>query len=190
MTHEPAARLLQPSQCALLVIDLQERLMPAIFEAERVLKNATLLLKLAGVLDLPVLLTTQYAQGLGPTLAAITREAPGVTPVDKLEFGGFGSEAFCRRLGELPAGRRTLLVAGIESHICVTQTVLGARSQGLNAHVAADAVSSRTAFNWEIGIERMRAAGAVISSTEMIIYELLGRSGGDAFKRMLPFLKP
>ena len=89
----------------------------------------------------------------------------------------------------LPDDRNTLLVCGMESHICVTQTVLGALNSGYIVHVASDAISSRTEWNWKIGLERMRQAGAVISSTEMIIYELLRVAGGPAFKEMLQYLK-
>src|SRR6266700_1565350 len=87
------------------------------------------------------------------------------------------------------AGRNTLLLCGMESHICVMQTALGALNQGLNVHVAADAISSRTELNWKLGLNRMQAAGAVISSTEMMIYELLSKSGKPAFQEMLQYLK-
>jgi nicotinamidase-related amidase len=92
-------------------------------------------------------------------------------------------------LKRLPGNRNTVLLCGMESHICVTQTALGALREGYIVHVASDAVSSRTEWNWHIGLERMRAAGAVISSTEMIIYELLRSSGSSAFKELLPYLK-
>jgi isochorismate hydrolase len=82
-----------------------------------------------------------------------------------------------------------LLVCGIESHICVMQTALGALNQGMRVHVAADAVSSRTELNWKLGLERMRDAGAVISSTEMMLYELMGKSGTPVFKEMLKWVK-
>ncbi|MBI3666006.1 MAG: isochorismatase family protein [Acidobacteria bacterium] len=88
-----------------------------------------------------------------------------------------------------PLSRHTLLVAGIEAHICVAQTVLGALAAGYQVHVAGDATSSRTAANMEVGLERLRAAGAVISSTEMAIYELLGSSDRPEFKQMLPYLR-
>jgi nicotinamidase-related amidase len=88
-----------------------------------------------------------------------------------------------------PGHRNTVLLCGMESHICVTQTALAALREGYLVHVASDAVSSRTEWNWKIGLERMKAAGAIISSTEMMIYELLRRSGGAAFKELLPHLK-
>ncbi|PYY16950.1 MAG: hypothetical protein DMG61_03400 [Acidobacteria bacterium] len=104
-------------------------------------------------------------------------------------FSCFGSDVFCSLLKRLPGNRNTLLLCGMESHICVTQTALAALRDGYIVHVASDAVSSRTEWNWKIGLERMRAAGAVISSTEMMLYELLRSSGTPAFKELLPLLK-
>jgi nicotinamidase-related amidase len=180
--------VLQPARTALVVVDLQEKLLPAIAERERVVRNSVLLLRLADVLALPVLLTTQYSRGLGPTVRAVVEAAPGVAPLDKVSFGCFGSPEFLERLKGL-AGRDQLVVAGIESHICVAQTVLGALERGYTVHVASDAVGSRSEENRGVGLGRMERAGALVSSTEMAIYELLGRSDGSAFKKMLPLLK-
>jgi nicotinamidase-related amidase len=185
---EAARRLLKPEECALAVIDIQEKLLPFIFEKERVVRNSQLLIRLADILGSPILVSTQYVKGLGPTVAEIQSLLPEVKTLDKLEFGCFGNGEYCSKIAGL-ANRNTLLLCGIESHICVTQTALGALNQGLNVHVAADAVSSRTELNWKIGLNRMQAAGAVISSTEMMIYELLGKSGTPAFKEMLKHLK-
>ncbi|HET8888768.1 MAG TPA: hydrolase [Candidatus Angelobacter sp.] len=185
---EAARRMLRPEDCALAVIDIQEKLLPQIFETERVLRNAQLLVRLADILSLPVIVSTQYEKGLGKTVAEISSLLPDMKPLDKLEFGCFGNGEYCSAVGRL-ANRTTLLLCGIESHICVTQTALGALNQGLNVHVAADAVSSRTELNWKLGLNRMQAASAVLSSTEMMIYELLGKSGTPAFKEMLKHLK-
>jgi nicotinamidase-related amidase len=190
---EAARRVLQPEQSALVVIDVQEKLLPAIFNRDLLLRNAQLLVRLAGVLDLPVVVSTQYAKGLGqtlPDLAASLSELPSPPrALDKTEFGCFGNPQFCASTRALPGKRTTLLLCGMEAHICVLQTALGALNQGYIVHVAADAIGSRTEPNWKLGIDRMRTAGAVISSTEMMIYELLGGSGTAAFKRMLPYLK-
>jgi nicotinamidase-related amidase len=185
---EAARRMLRPEDCALAVIDIQEKLLPPIFEKERLLRNAQLLIRLADILSLPVIVSTQYEKGLGKTVEEISSLLPETKPVDKLEFGCFGNGEYCSTVGNL-ANRNTLLLCGMESHICVTQTALGALNQGLNVHVAADAVSSRTELNWKLGLNRMQAAGAVLSSTEMMIYELLGKSGTPAFKEMLKHLK-
>jgi isochorismate hydrolase len=104
-------------------------------------------------------------------------------------FSCFGSDVFCSTLKRLPGTRKTALLCGMESHICVMQTALGALSEDYIVHVASDAVSSRSESNWKIGLERMRAAGAMLSSTEMMTYELLRSSGTAAFKELLPYLR-
>jgi nicotinamidase-related amidase len=179
---------LEAQRCALLVIDIQEKLLPPIYEKERLLRNSQLLIRLANILSLPLMATTQYVKGLGQIVPEIAALLPGVTAVDKLEFGCFGNGEFCSNVARMH-GRDTLLLCGMETHICVLQTALGGLNQGHRVHVAADAVSSRTELNWKLGLGRMRDAGAVISSTEMIIYELLGKSGSPQFKEMLKYLK-
>jgi nicotinamidase-related amidase len=186
-----AARLpLAAERTALIVVDIQEKLFPPIHENARLLRNSQLLLRLAKIMNIPVVATTQYAKGLGATMPEIASLLPPeAQPIDKLEFGCFGSEGFCTALRKLPRERDALLVCGMETHICVLQTVLGALQQGYAVHVAADACSSRAELNWKLGLERMRDAGAVISSTEMAIYELLRGSGTAQFKEMLQHLK-
>ena len=184
-----ARRPLNPGECALVVIDIQDKLLPPIFEKERLVRNAQLLIRATGILKIPALVTTQYAKGLGVTVSEIASLLTGIEPFDKTLFSCFGSDLFCAALKRLPGNRNTLLVCGMESHICVSQTVLAALREGYLVHVASDAVSSRTKWNWKIGLDRMRAAGAVISSTEMMIYELMRSSSTAAFKELLPFLK-
>lgn len=186
---ELARRPLEAEQCVLLVVDIQEKLLPPIFRKEQLVRNAQLLIRLAGILNVPVLTTTQYAKGLGAIVPEIASLLPGVTMHDKLQFSCFGSEGFCSSLKRLPGNRTTLLLCGMETHICVMQTALSALREGYLVHVASDAVSSRTEWNWQVGLDRMRAAGAVISSTEMMMYELMRSSGSDAFKQLLPYLK-
>jgi len=185
---EAARRTLDPAECALIVIDVQEKLLPAIFERDRVVKNSQLLVRAAGILNFPTIATTQYAKDLGETVADLKSLLPS-NPIDKQMFSCFGSDVFCSMLKRLPGRRNTLLLCGMESHICVAQTALAALREGYMVHVASDAVSSRTPWNLNIGLDRMRAAGAVISSTEMIIYELLHSSATEEFKRMLAHLK-
>ena len=186
---EVARKALELDHCALVVVDIQEKLLPPIFEKERLLRNSQLLIRLAHILNLPVLATTQYVKGLGNTVPEIASLLPQQEPIDKLEFSCFGSDRFCSQLKRLQGNRNTVLLCGMESHICVMQTALGALREGYLVHVASDAVGSRTEWNWKIGLERMRAAGAIISSTEMMMYELLQRSGSPAFKELLPYLK-
>jgi nicotinamidase-related amidase len=185
---EIARRALEVDQCALIVIDIQQKLLPPIFQKEHLVRNSRLLIRLAGVLKMPVIATTQYAKGLGSTVPEVASLLPEQA-IDKLAFSCFGSDVFCSLLKRVPGNRTTVLLCGMESHICVTQTALGALREGYVVHVASDAVSSRTEWNWQVGLERMRSAGAVISSTEMMIYELLRASGTAAFKEMLQHLK-
>jgi nicotinamidase-related amidase len=186
---EIARRPLDPDRCALIVIDIQEKLLPPIFEKERLVRNAQLLIRLAGILKMPTLMSTQYSKGLGNTIAEIASMLPDVEPLEKTAFSCFGSDVFCSALKRVPGNRNTVLLCGMESHICVAQTALAALREGYLVHVAADAVSSRTEFNWKIGLDRMRTAGAVTSSTEMMIYEALRSSGTSEFKDMLKHLK-
>ncbi|MFZ0201756.1 MAG: hydrolase [Candidatus Sulfotelmatobacter sp.] len=186
---EVARQALEADRCALVVVDIQEKLLPPIFQKEQLVRNAQLLIRAAGVLKIPALASTQYAKGLGATVPEVASLLPETEAIDKNLFSCFGSEVFCTLLKRLPGNRNTLLLCGMESHICVTQTALAALRDGYIVHVASDAVSSRTEWNWKIGLERMRAAGAVISSTEMMIYELMRSSASPAFKEMLPYLK-
>ena len=186
---EMARRPLEAEQCALVVIDIQEKLLPPIFQREQLVRNAQLLIRAAGILKIPALVSTQYAKGLGGTVPEVASLLPETDPIDKTLFSCFGSDVFCSVIRQVPGQRNTLLLCGMESHICVTQTALGALREGYLVHVASDAVSSRTKWNWKIGLERMRSAGAVISSTEMMIYELMRSSSSAAFKELLPHLK-
>jgi nicotinamidase-related amidase len=187
---EIARRPLEADRCALLVVDIQEKLLlPPIFHREQLVRNAKLLIRMGSVLKIPAIVSTQYAKGLGGTVPEVASLLPETEAIDKTLFSCFGSDVFCTLLKRLPGSRNTLLLCGMESHICVMQTALAALRDGYLVHVASDAVSSRTEWNWKIGLDRMRAAGAVISSTEMMIYELMRSSASEAFKEMLPHLK-
>jgi nicotinamidase-related amidase len=186
---ELARRPLEADQCALVVVDIQQKLLPPIFQKEQLVRNAQLLIRTAGILKIPTLLSTQYSRGLGDTVPEVSSLLRGTEAIDKTLFSCFGSDAFCTLLKRLPGQRNTLLLCGMETHICVTQTALGALREGYLVHVASDAAGSRTEWNWKIGLDRMRAAGAIISSTEMMIYELIRSSSSAAFKELLPYLK-
>ena len=186
---EMARRPLEVEQCALIIVDIQNKLLPPIWEKERLVRNVQLLIRLAGILKIPSIVTTQYAKGLGETVPDIADLLPNTPSIDKLMFSCFGSDAFCSTLKRLPGRRTTILLCGMEAHICVMQTALGAVREGYLVHVASDAVSSRTELNWRIGLDRMGAGGAILSSAEMMLYELLRSSGAPAFKELLPYLK-
>jgi nicotinamidase-related amidase len=188
-TADAARRPLEADQCALVVVDIQQKLLPPIFNKDELVRNSQLLVRLATILSIPIMLTTQYSKGLGATVPEIASLLNGTQAIDKLEFGCFGSNQFRSALKALPGTRNTVLLCGMETHICVMQTALGALNEGYLVHVASDSVGSRAEWNWKIGLDRMRDAGAVISSTEMMMYELLRCSGTPAFKELLPYLK-
>jgi isochorismate hydrolase len=166
------------------VIDMQERLLPVIAHRQRIIENALRLVKFAHIVGLPVVLTEQ--QNLGETASELRTELKDIQPIVKWEFDCFESSAFTERLGQLR--RNTLILIGIEAHICVVQTALHALSS-YSVQVVSDAVSSRSPHNWEFALQRMRQAGAIVTSTEMVIFELSGRAGTDQFREALKLVK-
>ncbi len=176
--------LISREDSVLVVIDVQERLMPVISSQDRVIDNVVRLLKFSQIVGLPVILTEQ--EKLGDTLPRILEARPDLRPLRKLDFDCFGCREFVETTRGL--GRNTLIVAGVETHICVAQTALHAVPD-FTVHVASDATSSRTEENWQVALQRMRQAGVVVTSTEMVIYELLQRAGTDEFRATLPLVK-
>lgn len=182
-------KYLTPSQCALMVVDIQERLMPVIERRESVVNNSVLLIKAAKVLNMPILATSQYVAKIGEFLPEIKAELGDISPIDKMEFGGFNNQAVKKAAAHLPSEIDTLILCGVETHICMYQTAMGALLAGYKVWVPADAVSSRVSHNHRTGINRIREIGGVIANTELIIYELLHKAGTKEFKELLPFLK-
>lgn len=171
-------------ECVLAVVDVQERLLPHIHEGERVVANAARLVKVARMLGLPVLWAEQ--EKLGATVEPVRSELSGLAPIGKAEFGALGCAPFRERLASL--GRRTLVVCGVEAHICVAQTVLQALPE-YEVHVVSDAVGSRAPENRAVALERLRQAGAVVTCSEMFFYEILQRAGTGEFRAVLPLVK-
>src|SRR5690348_4327789 len=136
-TSVAARRPLQPEECTLVVVDIQEKLLPPIFNKKELVRNSKLLIQLAKLLNLPILATTQYSRGLGETVSEIAPLLDGVPVYDKLEFSCFGSDQFCSEMKSLSGQRNTVLLCGMEAHICVTQTALAALNRGYLVHVAA-----------------------------------------------------
>ena len=186
MTNSPINRalLLDKDDSLLVIIDMQERLFPVMADKEKILDNAIRLVKFSRIMGLPVLLTEQ--QKLGDTIPEIREELTDVEPIEKLEFDCFRSDLFNDKLAQL--NRKSLIIAGIEAHICVTQTALHAFSD-YGVHVVSDAVSSRSLHNWEVALRRMEQGGITITSTEMVIYELLEKAGTDTFREVLQLVK-
>jgi nicotinamidase-related amidase len=175
---------LDSSRTALVVVDVQEAFAKAIPDFAEIAAAAGTLAEGAGALGLPVAVTEQYPQGLGATVPAVADHLPaGTEPRAKVRFSAAEAEGF--DLG----GSGQALVCGIEAHVCVNQTVLDLLSQGLEVHVARDAVSSRTTENRDLGLDKMEAAGAVITSVETALFELLGGSDHPAFKKVQALIK-
>jgi nicotinamidase-related amidase len=175
------------AKAALAVIDIQERLLQAIFEGERVVQNTVRLIKGARVLGLPVLVTEQYKKGLGATTPAIAAEIEGLTQLEKVAFSAYGAAGFNEALKAKKVS--DVILCGIEAHVCVSQTCLDLLDHGFRVFVVADAISSRTAESTRIGVERMRDAGAIIVSAEMALFELLQAAGTEEFKQILTLVK-
>ena len=175
------------AQAGLVVVDVQERLLPAIFESQRVVQNTVRLIQGAAILQVPIFATEQYRKGLGATAPELARAIPGFAPMEKLAFSACGATGFLPALESKKVSEAIL--CGIEAHVCVSQTCLDLLENGFRVFVVADAVSSRTAENYRVGLDRMRAAGAVIVSTEMVLFELLEQAGTAEFKQILSLVK-
>ncbi len=174
---------LQRDNTILVVIDVQEKLIPVIDRAKELLRNVDRLVRGAHILGVPVLVTEQYVKGLGPTVESIRTaldETSGYRPIEKSCFSAHGCEPVAAQLAALE--RRQIVVAGVETHVCVYQTVTDLLAAKLDVTLVADAVSSRTPENREIALRRMTADGAKLSSTEMLLFELIGVSGTDEFR--------
>jgi nicotinamidase-related amidase len=181
--------MLTPKRCCLMIVDPQEKLMAAIFEADRVVRNTKLLIHCARTLDMPILTTTQYRKGLGPYVPELEELLADVPCIDKVEFNAFANPDVSSAALNLPKSVDTVLLAGAEAHICIFQTAMGAMKAGYQPWIAADAVSSRDGRNAELALKRMQGLGMTVGPTEMAIYELLYKAGSPAFKAMLPHLK-
>lgn len=177
----------------LLVIDIQDRLAAAMDRREEVVRAAARLVKLAGIVGAPVVVTRQYPQGLGDTaaeLGAVIADAaagPGVTVVDKTAFCACGEPAFLEAMEA--TGRRQVAIAGMETHICVTQTALALACAGWRVHVVEDACCSRADRDHDSALARLRHAGVTVTTSESLMYEAVGRAGTDEFKRLLAVVK-
>ncbi len=183
----PHSEFIQAEDCLLLLVDIQAVMLEPCDEASRLKKNAAALLEIAGIFDIPVIFTVHNSEKLGGFLPELVAKVIQPKVLNKLEFSSFENEAIAEAV--MASERRTLLVAGLETHVCIFHTAAHAIRLGYRVHVAADAVASRSRFNWEIGLRRLENAGAVISSTEMMIFELLNRAGTSEFRALLPLLK-
>ena len=175
--------LLERERAGLIVVDVQEAFRPVIDRFDQVVANCGVLAEGFGVLGRPVLVTEQYPNGLGHTVPELAERLPdGARLVEKTRFSAFGVSAFDEAIAG--SGASSWVVAGIEAHVCVNQTVHDLLQFGFQVQVAADAVSSRTPTNRELGMAKMTAAGAGATSAEMALFEMLEEAGSDEFKQI------
>ncbi len=172
---------------ALCVVDVQGKLAHLMHEKEELFLNVERLIKGAQILEMPIILTEQYPKGLGPTLSQLTELMPDVKPIEKISFSCCANDDFSEQIREL--GRRQLLLTGIETHICIYQTSLDLIEAGYEVSLVADAVSSRTEFNKSIALDRIKTAGALLTTTEMALFELLHKAEGPKFKEISKLIK-
>ncbi len=178
---------LNPAECLLLLIDIQKSLLDLCEDRDLTVSNTGALIEVAKVFNIPVIFTVQNPDKLGRFLPELSGLVKDPAILSKMEFDSFENEQIARAIRR--TGRKTLLLAGIEGHICIFHTAIGALRLGYRVHVPVDAVSSRSQLNRQTGIQHMDRAGAVISSTEMIVYQLLHQGGTKEFRTLLPMLK-
>ncbi|HMM54461.1 MAG TPA: hydrolase [Candidatus Desulfobacillus sp.] len=171
--------LMNRDQSALLVVDIQERLLPHIHEGQALLDHAVWLVRVAQRLGVPVALTEQYPRGIGPTVAALRELVAPEQVAEKLHFSCVAAQCLDGLAG---MERPQLVVCGTEAHVCVLQTVLELVGQGKRVFVVAEAIGSRRPADRELALARMRASGAAIVSREMVAFEWLKRAGSDEFR--------
>lgn len=180
-------RLVTPEECCLHIIDPQKSLMNKIHEADRVTKVICLLVNCSRVFGLPIVANTQYIKGLGPYGEVLESTMGNIPRFDKVEFSAYKNKKTVDYVKNIPS-LTTVILVGVETHICVYQSAIGILEMGLTPWIVADGVSSRSVENHRLGLERLRDAGAVIGPAEMIIYELLGKAGTLKFKEVLPYI--
>ncbi len=179
--------LIRAQDSALVVIDMQERLVPAMQAPARTLRNTRLLLQAASITDVPALLTEQYPKGLGHTVPEIMNAAGNSLVLPKMHFSCMEDAGFAKAFRAL--GRRQAILTGMEAHICVVQTAASLVEADFDVFVVSDATASRTIESEQACLARLNAGGVSIVTTEMVIFEWLGQAGTKAFKEMLPLIK-
>jgi len=179
--------LIDRENTGLLVVDVQEKLMQVMGRKQRVIDNIIKLLHLSKLFNLPVILTEHYLKWLGPTLPEIIESLSTYEPIQKLHFNCCDVDTFNKRLES--RGFKNIIVTGVESHICIFQTCVSILEKGYQVHVPQDAVDSRTDENWRVGLGLIKKAGAFITSTETVIYQILKKAGTKEFKKMLKVIR-
>ena len=179
--------MMNVDDAALVVIDVQEKLFRVINNKDILAKNIQALIKGAIILEIPIILTEQNPTGLGPTIVEVAELVPAIRRIPKFSFSCCGDKLFMQEIKT--TGRRHIIIAGIETHICVYQTAVELASMNYQVQVVVDCVSSRTAENNNIGLERLKIEGVSLTSTEMVLFELLKTAESTKFKDIQKIVK-
>ena len=179
--------LLSAERSVLIVIDVQERLAPAMHGLSGFLRNTELLMRAAARLAVPMIVTEQYPKGLGRTVESIAALAPADAVVEKISFSAAGSDGFDRRLEALD--RPEPVICGIEAHVCVLQTALSLRDRGMRVWLARDATTSRRPESAQAACERAAVAGVDLVTTEMVVFEWMRQAGTPEFRELSALIK-
>ncbi|MCJ7782695.1 MAG: isochorismatase family protein [Desulfobacterales bacterium] len=180
---------IQREEAVVVVVDVQDVLMKKMNQgvAENVIRNIRTLLTFAQKMAIPVLITEQYPKGLGQTVSEVKMELESILPIEKVSFSCCGVETFNEKLNQ--TGRKQVILTGIETHVCVLQTADDLMQTGHEVHAVADAICSRRKLDWEIGLRWMEKKGAMISTTEIIAFQLLKEAGTEEFRGLSKLLK-
>lgn len=176
-----------PNDTVAVVVDMQERLFPHIYEHEQVERTTRILVQGLLALDIPMVISQQYTKGLGETIPSVRELLPAINPIEKITFSCCGSDDFLRTL--YGHGRDTVILLGIETHVCVLQTALDLLENGYMPVVVEDCVSSRRANDKRIAIERIRHEDAIVTTCESLLFELCAEAGTAVFKRISQLVK-
>ncbi|GKV66792.1 MULTISPECIES: hydrolase [unclassified Sporosarcina] len=179
--------MLQKDQTVFVLVDVQGKLAQIVNESEKLHENLEKVIKGLHVLDIPILWLEQYPDGLGPTTESLSSLLKGQEPIAKMTFSAAGNEEFMKQLKA--TGRKQVLIAGIETHICVYMTAADLVKQGYEVEVIEDAVTSRTEANKQIGLQKMKGLGIAATCVETALYELVGQAGTSGFKQVLKIIK-
>jgi len=182
-----SAELLNKDDSLLLLVDFQKSMLANCVAADRIRNNAFILVDIARILGIPMILTEQNPRKLGTFLPDLAAKALHPAVFSKNQFGCFENETIQRAI--VATGRKSIILAGIEAHICISQTGIGGIRLGYRVHVVTDVVSASSQMNLDIGLKRLKRAGAVITSMEMAIFELLKLADTDEFRNVLPHIK-
>lgn len=172
---------------ALLIVDIQDRLANIMKMRDEVIRNCLHLIEISKMLNIPIVVTEQYSKGLGPTVNEIKGAIPACQPIEKLTFSCCEEPNFLNEIKRLD--KKTIILTGMETHICILQTCIGLLKEGFYVHLVRDAVCSRTKENWEAGVQFMRDAGAVVTCTETVLFQLLKIAGTEEFKTISKRIK-